>query len=173
MASGSSSSRAGRSWSSPASTGSSTRPRAAPRSSPPCPSSSTPRTRMILDGEYVAKDGKGLFFFDVLQVDDRDLRPLPLTERKKILHEILAGQQRRGQVEAREDVRGDNGAQGPAHQAGRRGDHRQEPDLDLRAAQLVAQAEEVRHDRLLHHRIRGDPGDEEDGRPEVMVHRGL
>lgn len=47
--------------------------------------------QMILDGEYVAKDGKGLFVFDVLQVDDRDLRPLPLTERKKILHEILRG----------------------------------------------------------------------------------
>jgi len=44
--------------------------------------------RMILDGEYLAKDG-GLFFFDVLQVDDRDVRLLPLTERKKILREIL------------------------------------------------------------------------------------
>jgi ATP-dependent DNA ligase len=47
--------------------------------------------RMILDGEYVARGGKGLFLFDVLQVDDRDLRPLPLTERKKVLHEILQG----------------------------------------------------------------------------------
>jgi ATP-dependent DNA ligase len=47
--------------------------------------------RMILDGEYVARKGKGLFLFDVLQVDDRDLRPLPLTERKKILHDILGG----------------------------------------------------------------------------------
>ena len=45
--------------------------------------------QMILDGEYLAK--KGLFLFDVLQVDDRDVRPLPLTERKKILHEILRG----------------------------------------------------------------------------------
>ncbi|MDA4121785.1 MAG: hypothetical protein OK456_01240 [Thaumarchaeota archaeon] len=44
--------------------------------------------RMILDGEYV-KD-EGLHFFDVIQVDDRDLRSLPLTERKKILKEILA-----------------------------------------------------------------------------------
>lgn len=46
--------------------------------------------RMILDGEYVAKGG-GLFLFDVLQVDDRDIRPLALTERKKILHQILRG----------------------------------------------------------------------------------
>jgi ATP-dependent DNA ligase len=46
--------------------------------------------QMILDGEYVAKKG-GLFLFDVLQIDDRDVRPLPLTERKKILHEILRG----------------------------------------------------------------------------------
>jgi ATP-dependent DNA ligase len=46
--------------------------------------------QMILDGEYVAKKG-GLFLFDVLQVDDRDVRPLPLTERKKILHQILRG----------------------------------------------------------------------------------
>jgi ATP-dependent DNA ligase len=45
--------------------------------------------RMILDGEYVAREGKGLFLFDVLQVDNRDLRPKPLTERKKVLREIL------------------------------------------------------------------------------------
>lgn len=45
--------------------------------------------RMILDGEYVSKEG--LFLFDVLQVDDRDVRPLPLTKRKKILREILRG----------------------------------------------------------------------------------
>jgi len=47
--------------------------------------------RMILDGEYVAKEAKGLFLFDVLQVDNRDVRPRPLTERKKILREILKG----------------------------------------------------------------------------------
>jgi ATP-dependent DNA ligase len=46
--------------------------------------------QMILDGEYVAKKG-GLFLFDVLQVDDRDVRRLILTERKKILHQILRG----------------------------------------------------------------------------------
>lgn len=45
--------------------------------------------RMILDGEYVSKEG--LFLFDVLQVDERDVRVLPLTERKKILREILHG----------------------------------------------------------------------------------
>jgi len=45
--------------------------------------------RMILDGEYVST--KGLFLFDVLQVDDRDLRPLVLQERKKVLREILEG----------------------------------------------------------------------------------
>jgi ATP-dependent DNA ligase len=45
--------------------------------------------QMILDGEYIAK--RGLFLFDVLQIDDRDVRSLPLTERKKILHEILRG----------------------------------------------------------------------------------
>jgi ATP-dependent DNA ligase len=47
--------------------------------------------RMILDGEYVAREGKGLFLFDILQVDDRDLRPKPLMERKKVLREILRG----------------------------------------------------------------------------------
>jgi ATP-dependent DNA ligase len=47
--------------------------------------------RMILDGEYVAKEGKGLFLFDVLQVDNRDLRPKALTDRKKVLREILDG----------------------------------------------------------------------------------
>lgn len=46
--------------------------------------------RMILDGEYVAKKG-GLFLFDVLQVDDRDIRSSPLSERKEILHQILRG----------------------------------------------------------------------------------
>jgi ATP-dependent DNA ligase len=46
--------------------------------------------QMILDGEYVAKKN-ALYLFDVLQVDDRDVRPMPLTERKKILHQILRG----------------------------------------------------------------------------------
>ena len=46
---------------------------------------------MILDGEYVAREAKGVFLFDVLQVDDRDIRPKPLMERKKILREILRG----------------------------------------------------------------------------------
>jgi ATP-dependent DNA ligase len=45
--------------------------------------------RMILDGEYVSHDG--LHLFDVLQVDDRDLRSLILEERRKILDEILKG----------------------------------------------------------------------------------
>ncbi len=45
--------------------------------------------RMILDGEYVSHDG--LHLFDVLQVDDRDLRSLVLEERRKILDEILSG----------------------------------------------------------------------------------
>jgi ATP-dependent DNA ligase len=43
--------------------------------------------QMILDGEYLSKDG--LFLFDILQVDDRDVRRLLLPERKKILREIL------------------------------------------------------------------------------------
>ena len=47
--------------------------------------------RMILDGEYVARDAKGLFLFDVLQVDNRDFRSKPLLERKKVLREILKG----------------------------------------------------------------------------------
>ncbi|HMD79141.1 MAG TPA: RNA ligase family protein [Nitrososphaerales archaeon] len=47
--------------------------------------------RMILDGEYVAREAKGLFLFDVLQVDDRDVTTKPLRERKKILREILHG----------------------------------------------------------------------------------
>ena len=47
--------------------------------------------RMILDGEYVAKEAKGLFLFDVLQVDNRDVRAKPLAERKKVLREILRG----------------------------------------------------------------------------------
>lgn len=45
--------------------------------------------RMILDGEYVSHDG--LHLFDVIQVDDRDLRSLVLEERRKILDEILKG----------------------------------------------------------------------------------
>ena len=47
--------------------------------------------RIILDGEYVAREAKGLFLFDVLQVDNRDLRPKPLVERKTVLREILKG----------------------------------------------------------------------------------
>ena len=45
--------------------------------------------RMILDGEYLTNEG--LFLFDILQVDDRDVRPLALRERKKVLREILKG----------------------------------------------------------------------------------
>ena len=47
--------------------------------------------RMILDGEYLAHEGKGLYLFDVLQVDNRDLRSKPLMTRKKVLREILKG----------------------------------------------------------------------------------
>lgn len=43
--------------------------------------------RMILDGEYIAREG--IHMFDILQVDNRDLRSLLLEERKMILHEIL------------------------------------------------------------------------------------
>lgn len=46
--------------------------------------------QMILDGEYVARKA-ALYIFDVLQVDDRELRALPLTERKKVLGQILKG----------------------------------------------------------------------------------
>jgi ATP-dependent DNA ligase len=53
--------------------------------------------RMILDGEYMARDSKEgagdggrLFFFDVLQVDDDlDIRGKPLMERKQVLGAIL------------------------------------------------------------------------------------
>jgi len=45
--------------------------------------------RMILDGEYVSRDG--LHFFDILHFDNRDLRPLPLYRRKEILSQILGG----------------------------------------------------------------------------------
>jgi ATP-dependent DNA ligase len=47
--------------------------------------------KMILDGEYVAREAKGLFLFDVLQVDNRDLKGKPLMQRKKVLREILKG----------------------------------------------------------------------------------
>jgi ATP-dependent DNA ligase len=43
--------------------------------------------RMILDGEYLAKEG--LHLFDLLQIDDRDLKPLPLLRRKEMLSKIL------------------------------------------------------------------------------------
>ncbi len=45
--------------------------------------------RMILDGEYVAQEG--LFLFDALQIDNRNVRSQTLKERKKILGEILRG----------------------------------------------------------------------------------
>jgi ATP-dependent DNA ligase len=45
--------------------------------------------RMILDGEYVSKEG--LHLFDILQLDDRDMRPLPLYRRKEILAQVIEG----------------------------------------------------------------------------------
>lgn len=45
--------------------------------------------QMILDGEYLANEGLSLF--DIIQVDERDVRQLVLTERKRILREILEG----------------------------------------------------------------------------------
>jgi len=44
--------------------------------------------KMILDGEYLSKEG--LHLFDVLRVDDRDMRPLPLYRRKEILGQLIA-----------------------------------------------------------------------------------
>jgi ATP-dependent DNA ligase len=44
--------------------------------------------RMILDGEYLSKEG--LHLFDVLRVDDRDMKPLPLYRRKEILGQLIA-----------------------------------------------------------------------------------
>jgi ATP-dependent DNA ligase len=46
--------------------------------------------RAILDGEYVASE-KSVHLFDVLRVDDRDVRSLILEQRRKILDEILSG----------------------------------------------------------------------------------
>jgi ATP-dependent DNA ligase len=45
--------------------------------------------RMILDGEYLS--GGSLHIFDVIQVDNRDLRALRLEERREILSEIIDG----------------------------------------------------------------------------------
>src|ERR1700733_9889826 len=43
--------------------------------------------RLVLDGEYVSPDK--LNIFDVLRMDDSDLTGLVLTERKKVLSELL------------------------------------------------------------------------------------
>ncbi|MFI5421279.1 MAG: hypothetical protein ACHQ1H_09970 [Nitrososphaerales archaeon] len=75
--------------------------------------------RMILDGEYVPREG--LFFFDVLRVDDRDLRNLPLADRKNILTEIIRGNkvespyetlQSRGEIEKFRESAISEGSQG-------------------------------------------------------------
>lgn len=46
--------------------------------------------RMILDGEYVSREGS-IHFFDVITIDERDLRTMILEKRKEVLHEILQG----------------------------------------------------------------------------------
>jgi len=66
-------------------------PKSAPQFFSRVPEFTHAPNRMILDGEYVAKEAKGLFLFDAIQVDNRDLRPKPLMERKKVLREILKG----------------------------------------------------------------------------------
>lgn len=66
-------------------------PKSAPQFFSRVPEFTHAPNRMILDGEYVAREAKGLFLFDVLQVDNRDIRAKPLTERKRILREILKG----------------------------------------------------------------------------------
>jgi bifunctional non-homologous end joining protein LigD len=44
----------------------------------------------VLDGEMIWQDGKAHYFiFDLLYLDGRDLRPLPLVERKTELQKIL------------------------------------------------------------------------------------
>ncbi len=45
--------------------------------------------RMILDGEYVP--GEGIHFFDLIQVDNRDVRSEPLEKRREVLSEIIDG----------------------------------------------------------------------------------
>lgn len=64
-------------------------PRANPRVFSTLPEFVRAPHRMILDGKYITHEG--LFFFDVIQIDDRDVRGLSLTERKEILREILRG----------------------------------------------------------------------------------
>ncbi len=66
-------------------------PRASPNVFARIPEFTHAPDRAILDGEYVAREEKGLFLFDVLQVDDRDLTSKRLTERKEILRSILKG----------------------------------------------------------------------------------
>ena len=66
-------------------------PKSAPQFFSRVPEFTHAPNRMILDGEYVAREAKGLFLFDVIQVDNRDLRPKPLLERKRVLREILEG----------------------------------------------------------------------------------
>lgn len=45
--------------------------------------------RMILDGEYLA--GEGIRLFDVIQIDNRDIRRESLEKRREILDEIIEG----------------------------------------------------------------------------------
>ncbi|MHB8567531.1 MAG: ATP-dependent DNA ligase [Nitrososphaerales archaeon] len=47
--------------------------------------------RMILDGEYVSKVAS-LHFFDILRVDDRDLRTMVLQKRREVLSEIVGSE---------------------------------------------------------------------------------
>lgn len=62
-------------------------PRSSPKVFATIPEFTHAPHRAIMDGEYVA--GQGLHLFDVMNVDERDLRPLALRERKKVLREIL------------------------------------------------------------------------------------
>jgi ATP-dependent DNA ligase len=64
-------------------------PKANPNAFAKIPEFTHAPNRMILDGEYVSNDG--LHLFDVLRIDNRDVRTLVLEERKKILDEILKG----------------------------------------------------------------------------------
>ena len=81
--------------------------------------------------------------FDILHLDGRDLRPLPLIERKTILEKVLARVPVRSPVQFSADVTGKGGKVRPGMQAALGGDHIEagERPLQIRSRFQLAEGE--------------------------------
>ena len=136
--------------------------------------------RMILDGEYVRARGRAVLLQEAGSSSSTSSRwttatyaQSPSRRGKRCSREILEGTGLEVPYELAGTAQEIIAAKDQAIKDGAEGILVKNPSRRIRAAKVVAEAEEVRHPGLLRHRLRGHPGDPEDGHPAVVVGRRL